>query len=384
MSKKRKHKRARNPSLLVSPPAHSAADEVIQLPAGVFRLPAGKDPPPPEPRFPQWKDALNGWNGPVLRLIDAEATEAAAALRRGQDSYDWTRRVDRLLAELRQRGSLRKLQMISLEWRAELARLEKRFPAFREVINYLRSACALAAHRDGAPHLLPILLCGDAGCGKSYFAETLAHWFGSGYLMVHLETAQANSTLAGSEEYWSNSRPGQLFNQLVFGEFGNPVVCLDEIDKVGHKTYDPLSSLYQLLEPGTARSFRDLSYPWLPPVDTSRVLWIATANAVDALPEPILSRFRVFHIAPLAPPDMEDLVRQIFAQLGRSLGERVQSMGLLREVVTVTAHLSPRRIRQVLLEAVGNALADGRRRVLVRDLNIEIDVGIPERRIGFI
>lgn len=361
----------------------ASGDDTIDLTPGAYRMPWDDPGHPAESKTSAWKETLDDWNGPVLRLIDRDATEAAATLRRGHDTYDGVRRVDRLLNELRARGACRKLQIIRPEWRAGLAAVEKRFPQFWEVIAYLRSAFTLAEHMDGVPQMLPMLVCGDAGCGKSYFAETFADFVGSGYLCVHLETAQANSSLAGSEEYWSNSRPGQLFNQLVFGEYGNPVVCLDEIDKVGQKTYDPLSPLYQLLEPATAKRFRDLSYPWLPPIDASRVLWIATANDATDLPEPILSRFRIFHINPLGVEEMEDLVRQIFARLATEMGEPVRSMQLSREAISLLSHSSPRRTRQLLLEAVGHALNDGRKRVLARDVSIAIEPELPPRRIGF-
>lgn len=351
---------------------------------GVYRV-SGTDSAGP-PNLPD----MNGWNdlvsdGPVHKLIDRSSAESAMEQRMAAEvTHHGKGAIFRLLDRLRKRGEYRKLQTIPDAWRSDLADFETRFGNMWEVIDYLRVAFALAEHGDRVPRLAPLLLVGGPGAGKTYFSSTFARWFGSGQLDVHLETAQSNAEISGSSEFWSNSRPGRFFDLLVDGSFGNPIVCLDEIDKTGgDNRYDPLASLYQLLEPTTAKSFRDLAYPWLPPLDASRVIWVATANDVSRLPEPILSRFRIFQVDDPLPHETRRLVRQIFADLIADLPEPLRGLRLSHEAAELLASGSPREVKQYLWEAIGRAVYERRKTVLTRHVSLNPSVS-SVRRIGFV
>ncbi|WP_151638080.1 ATP-binding protein [Noviherbaspirillum aerium] len=73
---------------------------------------------------------------------------------------------------------------------------------------------ALAEHRDHVVRFDPLLLNGPPGSGRSYFAECLAEFIGAGSRTIHTETAQSSAALVGAADFWSNSKPGQLFNML--------------------------------------------------------------------------------------------------------------------------------------------------------------------------
>ena len=90
--------------------------------------------------------------------------------------------------------------------------------------------------------------------------------------------------LTGASAQWQNARPGKIAQALIEGEYANPVVVLDEIDKSGgdHR-YDPMGALYTLLERDTAASFKDEFIDV--DMDASHILWIATANDDSAIPE---------------------------------------------------------------------------------------------------
>ena len=107
---------------------------------------------------------------------------------------------------------------------------------------------------------------------------------------------------------------GQGVRGLVDGQYANPVIVVDEIDKASADAqYDPLGALYSLLEHDTAEAFMDEFAEVA--IDASQVIWIMTANDERCIPEPILNRMNVFEIE---PPSLE-AARQIARNLYRSI-----------------------------------------------------------------
>jgi len=146
-----------------------------------------------------------------------------------------------------------------------------------------------------------------------------------------------------------------VFQALVDGEYANPVIVIDEIDKAsGDAQYDPLGSLYGLLEHDTASQFID-EYAEVP-IDASQVIWITTANDERSIPEPILNRMNVFDIQ---APDAA-AARKIAAHLYQSIcgehdwGRRFEPT-LNSNVLDMLASLAPREMRRALMTAFGNA-----------------------------
>jgi hypothetical protein len=100
----------------------------------------------------------------------------------------------------------------------------------------------------------------------------------------------------------------------VDGQYANPVMVVDEIDKArGEHAYDPLGALYSLLEHDTAHSFTD-EFAEVP-IDASQVIWVATANDERSIPEPILNRMNVYEVQ---MPDLE-AARAIARRLYQSI-----------------------------------------------------------------
>lgn len=348
--------------------------------------PSAIEPQPGEVRVDDtspWLQAFPDWDGPVMKLLDWRDTESRFQQKVAGAGLVEERRLTSMMRTLRERGEYRKLATVPRRWRSKLNTLERRFPNFAEVLDYLRVMFTLAEHDNRVPKLDPILLVGSPGCGKSYFAQTFGQEFGAGYYCLHMETAQGNAAFTGSADFWSNTKSGILFDALVGQDYANPIVHLDEIDKVTAQEYDPLGSLYHLLEPGTARHFSDLSYPWLN-LDASAVIFICTANDTQALPEPILDRLREFTIKSPSPADCRRLVRQIFADLMSAMTNKAGEMSLPASSVELLVGQSPRQLRRVLREGIGRALYHRRRCVLPDDLPLERPQGSTERGIGFL
>src|SRR5678816_1847124 len=150
-------------------------------------------------------------------------------------------------------------------------------PNFHGVIDDLRKHLALAVAGNEAVQFLPMLLLGEPGLGKTYFAKRLAHVLATGFEFVSMSSLTAGWVLTGASAQWHNARPGKVAQTLIEGDYANPVVVLDEVDKAGGDArYDPMGALYGLLERDTAtHRMCDAS---MSTSMYSSLKWVATAN----------------------------------------------------------------------------------------------------------
>lgn len=160
-----------------------------------------------------------------------------------------------------------------------------------------------------------------------------------------------------------------------------------EVDKLStDRHFDGYGPLYQLLEPDTANPFVDEHIDM--PVDASHIVWLATANNLSKLPEPILSRFDVVSIA---APDREQSVaiaQSVYSNvLDDNAGwQRAFDSRLPKAVAETVAGMTPREMRQALLDAMGNAALSraGQRRIRLHVADIEIRSTAVGQPMGFL
>ena len=253
-------------------------------------------------------------------------------------------------------------------------------PNFRGVIDDLRKFLALAISGNEAVQFTPILLLGEPGLGKTYFAKKLAHALGTGFEFVSMSSLTAGWVLTGASAQWHNARPGKVAQTLIEGEYANPVVVLDEVDKSGgdHR-YDPMGALYTLLERDTAQDFKD-EYIDID-MDASHILWVATANDETTIPDPILNRMNVYAID---RPDAEGS-RRIALSVYREILDQHRwpfppepAEGLLDRLATIP----PRDMKKLLLDAFGTAQLAGRDCLVPEDIDAKKLCG-RKARVGF-
>lgn len=321
---------------------------------------------------------------PTHDLVKVYTTEAVERYVQQLDSlnsgHDRRRTAQALAKTLQERDPVgyRACVPVPRNYQQRLHQLEVEMPNFHQAIGHLRLALTLQRAGDRRLRIPPLLLAGDPGVGKTYFAIRFAQAMGMHWRVVNMETATTGTGLAGTELHWSTGGPGAIFDELVKGPQANPLFIVDELDKAS-TMYRPTAALYQLLEPGTAVQFRDNAIPQVP-LDASHMNWLLTANDLSRVDAPLLNRMQIVHVPEPTRRQRVDITALVYRDLKRShrwgrhfdadLPEK--SAKFLAEVPG-----SVRRLRAVLSGAFAQALERKSRYIEIRDLEAVLFAELP-------
>ncbi|QIS16818.1 endopeptidase La [Nocardia arthritidis] len=225
-----------------------------------------------------------------------------------------------------------------------------------------------------------LVLVGPPGVGKTSLGESVARALGRKFVRVALGGVRDEAEIRGHRRTYVGALPGRIVRAMKEAGSMNPVVLLDEIDKVGSDFRgDPAAALLEVLDPAQNHTFRD-HYLDLD-LDLSDVLFIATANVMETIPGPLLDRMELITVDGYTEADKVAIARDFLVprQLERNAltAEEVSiTEAALREIAAnYTREAGVRQMERLIAKALRKAatrLSEGPTKV---DLGYDADLG---------
>ncbi|WP_305790233.1 endopeptidase La [Symbioplanes lichenis] len=215
-----------------------------------------------------------------------------------------------------------------------------------------------------------ILLAGPPGVGKTSLGESVARTLGRKFVRVALGGVRDEAEIRGHRRTYVGALPGRIVRAVREAGSMNPVVLLDEVDKVGSDYRgDPAAALLEVLDPAQNHTFRD-HYLDLD-LDLSDVLFIATANVLETIPQALFDRMELITIDGYTENDKVAIARDFLVP------RQLERAALSADEVTVTdaalREIAANYTREAGVRSYERLLAKAFRKVALRELPVTVD-----------
>lgn len=189
-----------------------------------------------------------------------------------------------------------------------------------------------------------LLFVGAPGTGKTSIGQSIARALGREYVRISLGGIRDEAEIRGHRRTYIGAMPGRIMEGIKRSGVSNPVIVLDEVDKLA-KDYggDPASALLEVLDPEQNSTFTDhymnVSY------DLSNVLFVCTANSLDTIPEPLLNRMEIINFSGYTAVEKYQIARR------HLLPKALDAMGIKKNALKVTDGAIRRIIDEYTMES---------------------------------